>query len=171
MKSRLPFLALILLFALTMLVVGCCTSPTADPVGAAFDRHETGLHLAVNVGVGQLLTAHPEWALPAAQIAEAVAVELETEGLVSLERLQQEVTDRIDWEGLPPAEQSLILSVVDTAAEAISRRLDESGLTDPNERKIRVAKVLRWISETARARSGTAAVKNAARGKSYQVLA
>ena len=153
------------------LMVGCCTTQTGeDPVGAAFDRHETALHLAVNVGVGQLLTAHPEWAIPAAEVADAVAVELETEGLVSLERLQQEVTARIDWDGLPPAEQSLILSVVDTAAEAISRRLDESGLTDPNERKIRVAKVLRWISETARARSGTAATKNAARGQSYQVL-
>ena len=147
---------IVLLIMAVTLMVGCCsTSPEGDPVGAAFDRHETGLRLAVNIGVGQLLTAHPEWAVPAAQIADAVAMELETEGLVSLDNLQKEVASRIQWDRLPPADRSLIFSVVDTAADAIAKRLNDSGIVDPNERKIRVAKVLHWISEAARARSGT----------------
>jgi len=165
-------IGLLLLGTLTLLVVGCCTTPPAnDPVGAAFDRHEPALRLAVNIAVGQWLTAHPAWAVPAARIAETVAAELETQGLASLASLQQQVSAHIDWDAMPPAEHSLIVSVIDTAAQAITQRLDAAGLTDPNERKIRAAKVLRWIAETARVRSGSAAAKNAARGPRYQVLA
>jgi hypothetical protein len=155
--ERLAFpLGLVLVLLAAAMLVGCCTTnPGEDPIGAAFNRNESIIRLAVNVGVGQVLTAHPEWAAPAAEIADAVAVELESEGLVSLDRLQTEVTGRIHWDRLDAAEQSLILSVVDSAADAIARRLDDSGIVDPSERKVRVAKILHWIAEAARARSGT----------------
>lgn len=149
MKHFLPLIMLALMFALVLpglLLTGCGRFGDG---GEAFAKNELVLKLAVTAATDRLLVQHPDWAAPTVEITAAVAEELETEGLVSLDRLRHSVVSRLNWDKLLPSERLLIVTVVDTAAEAIAVRLEETGLADPTAAKIRVAQVLGWVQIAA----------------------
>ena len=149
MRHFLPLTMLVLMFALVLpglLLTGCGRFGDG---GEAFAKNELVLKLAVTAATDRLLVQHPEWAAPAVEITAAVAEELQTEGLVSLDRLRESVISRLHWDKLLPSERLLIVTVVDTAAEAIAVRLEETGMADPTAAKIRAAQVLGWVQVAA----------------------
>lgn len=131
----------------TLIFVGGCS------VMKAFEKHDVALELVVRATSSRLLTANPEWALPAKLITASALKMLDDDPLTSLDALEQAVVQRIDWGKLTPEEQTLLQVLIAGVRRDLEEHFRQKGISNPGAASVRAGQILQWINETAALRT------------------
>lgn len=143
-------LKIIPLLILTLALTACYSADRADRL----DHCAVGLELVVRAAAGRALDLHPEWIEPTRRITGAALADLAGEQTITVAALEQSVVARIAWDKLSPEEQALAHTLIGTVCEALHNHLARSGIEAPDAVKVRLARVLKWINQTAELRGG-----------------
>lgn len=108
--------------------------------------------LAVRIAAGRVLEARPGWTEQARDISASALRALDESEQVDLAALESAVLARIPWDNLMVEEQELVTVLIRAVRSEIESELARSGVTAPDQVKVRVAAVLGWIYQVADAR-------------------
>jgi hypothetical protein len=105
--------------------------------------------LVVRATTARTLSEHPDWAEKTFLITKEAIKMINTDKNVTVGGLKEFVIAEIEWDGLLPEEQALLVVLIDRSAENLGIKFAEQEVGSSQEKLIPVREFLVWINETA----------------------
>ena len=133
------------IIAMAFVLVSCATMTKGE--------RDLAKELIVKAATARVLAEKPQWKDDTVRITGVALTFMVTETEVTVERLEEFVIEQIKWDDLTLEEKAMIVMLMATVREDLQRYIKERG-GDQSELRVRVAEVLGWINQTARAAPG-----------------
>lgn len=127
-----------------LLLSGCSTNPPLRPALSEF---------SVRVGMGRMLTVHPEWIGPTMEITRIMIGSVPEGVMVPIEELETYVLTQTPWRNYYPNQSQILATTMVQIADVLTSTLAEQGVKNPERTPISVADILNWAYQAAEIRS------------------